>query len=874
MEKLNGTPSSDKVQKSEGEQPAPGSPESTVSQSRQPGLGSPLPRPKRRRKRSKADRGLPDDTELARLAAAYLEKQRKHWPKLVEEGLLPVPSPEVIHHMVDDFKERHRGTAASPDSLQQLKMRCAKQAGAYLRFSCDNSNPTSILDQMTKALDKARDEERFIPWEYVYADFSVTGLDASRQGYSSYKQVLQDKSHWIETTFIDDFTRASRDELEWWKLAALSKRLNKRMIGASDGFDLHRSDWDVQVTLYGLVSRLFLKGLREKVRRGMGGASDRGTCLGKLPLGLTRRQKIDDAGNLMVGADQLPVYEPVIDPQTSPDRLQIFQLFVGQKWTAFKIARSFNDRKVDGWDRWSESNIKNLLWSPTAIGVFIWNKTRREYDWEEEKWVKVRNPRSQWKVMFRPELAIVPLELWRAARRKLAAMRRASPRTGKKPSRNENRATTLFSGTLLCNDCGEELKLIRSAAEYKQMGCLNGVMHSSDCQFRASKSVRVIEECLLGYLRNQLLTESVVEELVVRVNRLIEEQALQPCTDTGPQKAQVKQLRTKIERLVKKVAETDDDRLSTAYHQQILQYQREHNSLLATIREEEARQRSSARPIDIDAAKAYLTDLRETLDQDIPVAAETIRALTGPIRVRQELLPGRNRSRWVASFQPNLQELLRRVSPPETQIDDATSKAVSESTTVEVVIDKLPKYELLAAEFQKLQQCGASKTALASAFGLSPKVVTQTLEFAKTGERPTALPAKKKSSDGQNSKATRYKDIAPRVAELRDVQMKHIDWIAEHLGVSEGTVRRAYDYAHPEAVRKAVAEKAAVKRGRFTHLDHTIFEKIRELSDQGQSPKEIADVVGCGVSTVRREILRLEAERRDDRTTQTAAKSA
>ena len=87
-------------------------------------------------------------------------------------------------------------------------------------------------------------------------------------------------------------------------------------------------------------------------------------------------------------------------------------------------------------------------------------------------------------------------------------------------------------------------------------------------------------------------------------------------------------------------------------------------------------------------------------------------------------------------------------------------------------------------------------------------------------------------------------------------------------------MRRAYDYAHPEAVGQAVAEKAAVKRGRFTHLDHTIFEMILEMSGQGQSPKEIAAVVGCGVSTVRREVWRLEAERRSNRPAQTQAKSA
>jgi hypothetical protein len=59
----------------------------------------------------------------------------------------------------------------------------------------------------------------------------------------------------------------------------LSRRLGKRMIGASDGFDLSVRDWDLQVSLYGIFSRLFLKSLREKATRGMKGAARRGTCL-------------------------------------------------------------------------------------------------------------------------------------------------------------------------------------------------------------------------------------------------------------------------------------------------------------------------------------------------------------------------------------------------------------------------------------------------------------------------------------------------------------------------------------------------------------------------------------------------------------------
>ena len=69
-------------------------------------VDAPLPRPKRQRRRAKADRGLPPDEELAKLATAYLRRQRDHWPKLVEIGLLPEPTDAVIRQMVEDFKRR------------------------------------------------------------------------------------------------------------------------------------------------------------------------------------------------------------------------------------------------------------------------------------------------------------------------------------------------------------------------------------------------------------------------------------------------------------------------------------------------------------------------------------------------------------------------------------------------------------------------------------------------------------------------------------------------------------------------------------------------------------------------------------------------
>ena len=51
--------------------------------------------------------------------------------------------------------------------------------------------------------------------------------------------------------------------------------------------------------------------------------------------------------------------------------------------------------------------IRDLLWNPTAIGVFIWNHYRREPDPETGCLVKVKKPRAEWKVRY--ELGLEPV---------------------------------------------------------------------------------------------------------------------------------------------------------------------------------------------------------------------------------------------------------------------------------------------------------------------------------------------------------------------------------------------------------------------------------------------------------------------------------
>ena len=294
--------------------------------------------------------------------------------------------------------------------------------------------------------------------------------------------------------------------------------------------------------------------------------------------------------------------------------------------------------------------------------MFIWNRTRPRIDPDSEKWIVIENPRSEWVVYYRPDLAIVPMEMWRAARRKLAAIRRASPITGRKRSRNQVSPTTLFSGTLFCEFCGSrdhgendgELKLIRSTPQYKQMGCLSGNKGTHGCSLTSSKSVKIIEEPA-GLFAWCDPHGSPSQGIGGQGQRRPGGGSPQAAGESSADESEGSNAGGEDQELVARVEDEPRKELCTAYDRRIKELQKEVNELLVKIRDAERQNRKPVKPLSLDKAMSYLSTLRETLNQEIPVAAEAIRTLTGPIKIRQEPIPGRSKgARWIATFSPDL----------------------------------------------------------------------------------------------------------------------------------------------------------------------------------------------------------------------------
>jgi DNA invertase Pin-like site-specific DNA recombinase len=824
-----------------------------------------LPRAKRRKHRPKSDRGLPPDQELAALATQYLSLQRKLWPDLAKAGLIPEPTTDNVAQMVDDFKVRHRVGEVDAAKWHPFRKRVRQLGGNYNRFSCDGSQPTSILDQMVSCLEYARKQMVFVPWQFIFADYSVTGRDPSRQGYTSFKRVVKEESNPIATTFIYDFNRASRDEVEWWELADFMRRMRKKLLGVSDGFDLDSPEFELKISIYSLVSRLFIKSVARGALRGARGAARRGRCVWKPSLGFTRQAKRDGSGNILLRKNGKPETVPCIDPESLPHRRLMYELFLEKNWSVYKIAQHFNESRIDDWDGWTDNGIKKTLGNPDAIGVFIFNQRGKQFNLETKKFEKVRNPRSEWEVLYDPNLAIIPMDWYRRARKKLAEARQSSPITGRKRSRNQKHPSTLFSGSLICGYCGNELTLARSTTKHKSLYCSNGPTGRHGCKLSSTKATRIIEDGLLSFLRETLFTEQFLQDLIGRANAHLEIELARPIENVAPLKARAKKLETTIRQQFLRQEASNDSELCEAYARRIAELQKELNAVKLKIRDASSACGKRCEPIKPERLQQYLQDLRAVLNQEPSAAAQAIRAVMGPITITQEKNDKKVGAEWIAKFSPNLIHLLRHVAKKNDYPDSITLDHQSDGIwispkPVTVTLGKTPKYEQFGAEYARLHDSGAKIEVIAKKFGVTVMTVQDGLRFARNGERPSRrqqvrLPKEKRK---RRRDVFLYVAIREDVVRLRDdkkLTFPEIQrWFLKHrsMKVSEPTLRRAYDAAHPERVEEALKNGACVFRGKTVRYDAPTHAEIRRRLAKGETAAKIAETVGCGVMTVYR----------------------
>lgn len=834
------------------------------------------PRPARRKRRRPEDRGLPPDhQELRRLAEVYLRLARQLWPKLAESGLIPEPDDEVIDEMVEDFVRRHRGGAVDLQRLGRFRRRDLQLAAAYPRYSDDNSQPASITAQLRQILQKAKAEGRFVVWAYIYGDYAESALTSARRGYMSLIDLLQSAPHQVDTVYIDEFSRASRNDIDWMQLAGMCKEREIRLVGASDGFNLDMQDWKLMVQVHTIITTQETENKRRRVWRNMLDAAGENRVLGKLPLGYTRRILRDDSGRAVCRDDGRSRHERAIDPETAPLVRRMFDLAVNHGWSPHALAKKFNEDKSEDWNGWTPEAIRKMLINPAYIGLFVWNRQRRQPvqmsldrangDQHKSRYRIVLNPWRKWERFYDKKLALIPKAWHVAMRRKVEKqrkVRRTAKANGEASVPADRRPVTLFSSTLVCGYCGGEITLWKSG-KWPCMFCRNGNEARHGCKLSSSKSTKIIEQSLLDYIRERLVTEDTLADLFTRANAYLAEEAARPREDLAPLKKQIRRIETSLDRLVRLTEQEDEETLGNRFVQRIKQLEAERRAACAELREKERHHAVPPPALTLAHVEQYVADMRAVLNQEPSASALVLRKLTGPITITHEPNSnGKRGYRWVATFSPDLLALLRELTGedcPETIILEFLSdRKWTVSQSVQVTLEKVYAYERHADAVRAMVDKGARVATVATAFGVAWPEANQWVKYATTGQRPTWTKGRK---TGKGRSPATYKTIAAEVARLRDQQQMSLKQIAHKLGVHGNTVRRAYDHAHPDTARQAAVQGRTPPRGRYSHLGAKVKNKIRDMLKQGHRTVEIAARLGCGASTVGR--IRKEIQQGD-----------
>ena len=548
-------------------------------------------------------------------------------------------------------------------------MRCA----IYARYSSDMQKQTSIDDQVRNCRNLAAQRGWNILKDHVYADKAVSG--SSLKGRIQLTQLLDaatKKPRLFDYILIDDTSRLSRDRSDQTNLISDFQYAGIELYFVSQNIDTADEQAnDVVLPIHGIVDTLYLKELAKKTQRGMAGQVLHGYSPGGRLYGYNYEKVPDPSGVIDKKTRQTKVLgtKILVNPEQAEVVLKVYKMYAsgaGYK----EIAKYLNGDKVEppGGDRqrrqkphiqpsWCPNQIRSMLHNPKYNGDWTWNR----YKWIKnrktgKRMYRERN-RSEWVKSDRPDLKIIPDDLWRSVQTRLKENRRVQNRG------NNTGSKYLFSGMLRCAVCGGNMIVVRKTKNDAIVTCsMSWHRGPSVCTNDYSLKMSHAEERLLSMISEKLLVPEVVNRTVKKVNRLLRQHlTLQPVEIRGLT-SQSEELELEIGNLIDFIAENGDP--SGRVGDRLREKEMELDEVKTRLDSAEALSSSSGIDVDAPWVIKRFSNLPELMNRDVSAARIRLKELIDHFVMTPVILGGEKAFR--AEGQVKLQGLLGVKSLPYT----------------------------------------------------------------------------------------------------------------------------------------------------------------------------------------------------------------
>lgn len=284
---------------------------------------------------------------------------------------------------------------------------------------------------------------------------------------------------------------------------------------------------------------------------------------------MTKARRGLNVGGRVYGYDNVEVksgdlrvrVEYKINPEQAAIIVEIFQRYAAGEGLR-TIVKDFNARRVPppragkrGTGSWSTSAIWAMLRRERYRGMLVWNACEKTYKGGTK--VRVRRAKSEWIQVAAPELRIIEDELWFAAH---AQMRPPVRREGAKQSGRPPRY--MLSGLAVCGECGGPIAVSNAKVSYDNVRVYGCSWHRNRgdavCKNTLRRPVQAVNDMLIDWVREHVLSEEVVLEALKEIRRRLAERAKTTTTDIPALAKEAADLRVEIDRLVLALASSDN----------------------------------------------------------------------------------------------------------------------------------------------------------------------------------------------------------------------------------------------------------------------------------------------------------------------------
>ena len=395
-------------------------------------------------------------------------------------------------------------------------------AAFYARVSSDRQDvDLSVSAQLRALKDYARANGYSVAREYV--DEAESGRVADRPQFREMIEEGSKPNAPFEVILVWKFSRFTRKREHAVAFKSMLRRKGIRVVSITEHAD-DSPTGKLMEAIIESVDEFYSENLAEDVTRGMREAASRGFFLGsKAPFGY-RRVKVSD------GMKERPTLE--VDPASAPVVKEIFESSLSG-YGLKEICRTLNDRGITNrGKRWYKGGLHYLLTNEAYTGTAVWGRTTKVEKAQDPVRVEGAWP------------ALVSRELFDAVQQ---AMRDRAPKV-QRPGRVGSKF--LLSGLLRCGVCGRPYS--GQGAKSGQYGYyICGTLFregAGTCSARYLNAPRV-EDFIVEKIRERILTEETIVELVTLVAEEIDAMAGELSGRLEVIEAELRDVRKRLERL-------------------------------------------------------------------------------------------------------------------------------------------------------------------------------------------------------------------------------------------------------------------------------------------------------------------------------------